>query len=95
MSFLQKFFGGFSAQPEKRYHAFSVKCRRCGEVIEGRVDLDNDLSVDYVDGGDVYYARKVLMGNGLCFQRIEVELKFKSTRELIERNVSGGDFVGP
>lgn len=93
MSFLQKFFGGFSAKPEKRYYAFSVKCRRCGEVIEGRVDLNNDLSVEYDDDGDVYYARKVLMGNSLCFQRVEVELKFKSTRELIERNAGGGDFV--
>ena len=93
MNFLQKLFGGFSARPEKRYYNFSVKCRRCGEVIEGRVDLDNDLSVEYEDGGDVYYARKVLMGNSMCFQRVEVELKFKPTRELIEQKASGGDFV--
>jgi len=93
MNFLQKLFGGFSARPEKRYHNFSVKCRRCGEVIDGRVDLDNDLSVEYEEGSDIYYARKVLMGNSMCFQRVEVELKFKPTRELIEQNASGGDFV--
>ncbi len=92
MNFLQKLFGGLSAARPKRYYTFSVKCRRCAEVIEGRVDLDNDLSVEYEEGGDVYYARKVLLGNNQCFQRMEVELKFTSTRELLEQNVIGGEF---
>lgn len=93
MNLLQKLFGGVSAKPEKRYYTFSVKCRRCGEIIEGRVDLDNDLSIEYEDGGDVFYARKGLMGNGKCFQRMEVELKFSSSRDLIERQITGGDFI--
>ena len=93
MGLLQKLFGGFSARPEKRYYPFSVKCMRCGEVIEGRVDLDNELSVEYEKSGEIYHARKVLMGSGKCFQRLEVALKFKSRRELIDRQVTGGDFV--
>lgn len=93
MGFLKKLFGGLSAKPEKRYYVFSVKCLRCGEIIEARVDLDNDLSVEYEDGGDVFYARKGLMGNGKCFQRIEVELKFSSNRELIEKQITAGEFI--
>jgi lysyl-tRNA synthetase class I len=93
MNFLQKLFGGSSASPQKRYYTFSVKCNRCGEILEGRVDLDNDLSVEYEDGGDVYYARKVLMGESKCFQRVEVELKFTSSRELLERHITGGEFA--
>ncbi|MBI5354788.1 MAG: hypothetical protein HZB50_19260 [Chloroflexi bacterium] len=93
MSFLQKFFGGSSAKPEKRYYTFSVKCPRCGEIISGRVDLDNDPSVEYEEGGDVYYARKVLMGDGRCFQRVEVTFKFTRARTLIEQHVTGGEFV--
>jgi hypothetical protein len=92
MNFLQKLFGGSPAKPEKRYYTFLTKCLRCGEMIEGRVDLDNDLSVEYEEGGDVFYARKILMGNGTCFQRLEVELKFNSARKLIERKVIGGEF---
>ena len=38
MGFLKKLFGGEPAKPEKRYYVFQVKCNRCGEVIEGRVD---------------------------------------------------------
>lgn len=96
MGFLKKLFSGFGAKQEKRYYAFQVKCKRCGEIIEGRVDVDNDLSVEYEDGGDVFYARKVLIGNGSnhCYQQVEVGLKFNKERNLIDRRVeSGGEFA--
>jgi hypothetical protein len=93
MGFLKKLFSGGSAKPESRFYAFSVKCKRCGEVIEGRVDLSNDLSVEYEGDNEVYYVRKVLMGGNKCFQRVEAEFKFSSARELIERHVTGGEFV--
>ncbi len=98
MGFFQRLFGGGSGQSKskKSFYTFSVKCKRCGEVIEGRVDLDNDLSVEYESGGDMYYCRKVLMGDGknLCYQQIEVGLKFDSQRQVVEKRVeSGGDFA--
>jgi hypothetical protein len=93
MNLLQKLFGGSPSSPQRRYYTFSVKCLRCGEIIEGRVDLNNDLSVEYEEGGDIYYARKTLMGENRCFQRIEVELKFTSSRELLEKHITGGEFA--
>jgi len=93
MNFLKNLFSGSSTKPEKRYYTFSVKCKRCAEIIEGRIDLDNDLSVEYEAGGDIYYARKVLMGENKCFQRLEVEMKFTAKRELIEKQVIGGEFI--
>ena len=92
MNLLQKLFGG-SAKSTQRYYNFSVKCNRCGEVIEGRVDLNNDLSVEYEQGGDIFLVRKVLIGESRCFQRIEVELKFNSARQLLEQHITGGQFV--
>ena len=93
MNLLQKLFGSSSASPQKHEYTFSVKCLRCGEIIQGRVNLDNDLSVEYEEGGDVYYARKILMGENKCFQRMEVELKFTSGRELLEKHITGGEFT--
>ena len=96
MNFLRKFFGGKAGISRKEYYLFSVKCKRCGEVLEGRVDVDNDLSVEYESDGDAYYCRKVVMGDGknLCYQQIEITLKFNAKRKLIERRVeSGGDFI--
>jgi hypothetical protein len=91
MGFLKKLFGSFTAKPEKRYFVFQVKCNRCGEVIEGRVDLDNDLSLN--DEGDGFFVRKGLMGSGRCFQQVNVELKFSSTRTLLEQQSQGGTFA--
>jgi len=93
MSFFKKLFSGTPAKQDKNYYTFNVKCNRCGEIIEGRVDLDNDLSLEYEDDRSVYFVRKGLMGNNRCFQQIEVKMKFTSTRELIEQEVKGGTFV--
>jgi hypothetical protein len=93
MGFLKNLFGGGSAKSEKRYYVFNMKCKRCGEVIEGRVDLDNDLSLEFEGDRNVYFVRKGLMGGGRCFQQIEVEMQFTSNRELVERQAQGGTFV--
>ena len=93
MGFLKNLFSGTPAKPEKRYYVFHVKCNRCGEIIEGRVDSDNDLSLEYEGDRAVYFVRKGLMGSNKCFQQIEVELKFMSSRELIEQQAQGGTFV--
>ena len=91
MGFLKNLFGGTPAKADKHYYTFSVKCRRCGELIEGRVDLDNDLSLN--DEGNGYLVRKTLMGSNRCFQQIEVELNFDSSRQLTEKTITGGEFV--
>lgn len=93
MGFLKDLFKGTPAKPQKRYYTFQVKCNRCSEIIEGRVDLDNDLSLEFEDNRNVYFVRKVVMGNAYCFQQVEVEMKFTSKRELIEQQVQGGTFV--
>jgi len=93
MGFLKNLFKGATAKPEKRYYVFQVKCNRCGEILEGRVDLDNELSLEFEDNRNVYFGRKVLMGGGHCFQQVEVAMKFTSSRELIEKEVQGGIFV--
>jgi len=97
MGFLQKLAGIFSPRqkPAGRYHEFTVRCQRCGELISGRADLHNELSVDYSEDGkgENYYVRKVLMGEGHCFQRIEVELFFDKNRLLTDKEITGGQFV--
>ena len=92
MNFLKNLFGGGgSAKPDKRFYVFQVKCKRCGEMLEGRVDLDNDLSLN--DEGDGYIVRKGLIGSNRCFQQIEVELIFDSSRQLQAKDITGGTFV--
>ena len=93
MGFLKKLFSSEPVKPDKHYYTFKVKCHRCGEIIEGRVDLDNDLSLEYEGENTFYLVRKGLIGNNRCFQQIEVEMKFTSAREWIEQQAEGGKFV--
>jgi hypothetical protein len=94
MNLLQKLLGGSSGKPVSRSFTFKVKCLRCAEIIEGRIDLYHDLSVEYEQGGDMYHARKILTGGSTCFQRIEATFKFNASRTLVDRDVSGGEFAG-
>ena len=92
MNFLKKLFGS-SSQPQRNDFTFTVKCKRCGEEIQGRVDLANDLSADYEGDNEFYYSRKVLIGENRCFQRIEVQSKFSANKTLLEQEIIGGEFI--
>jgi len=91
MGFLKKLFSSKPAQPASNFFVVHVKCNRCGEEIEGRVNMANDLSLN--DGGDGYFVRKSLLGNGRCFQQVDVELTFDMNRKLLNRQATGGVFV--
>jgi hypothetical protein len=91
MSFLKKLFSQPSAA-KSNFYQFAVICDRCGEQIEGRVNLANDLSADY-EAGDLYRVHKVLVGDSHCFQRIDVVLTFDAARRLLEKTATGGKFV--
>ncbi len=94
---LKKFISSlFSPRTQvERYYDLAVKCRRCGEVIQGRVDLHNELSIQYDEHGKAsYFGRKVLISDsGRCFQSIEVELTFDANHALMRRQIHGGEFV--
>jgi len=97
MSFLRKIASLISSPKEKNGDVYwlYVRCKRCGEPIRTRINLNNDLSANFGEGETetTYFCRKVLMGEGRCFQRVEVELTFDQNRNLIDRQISGGDFI--
>ncbi len=95
MSFFQKLFKSPPANSGK-FYTFDVKCKRCGEIIHGQVNVNNEPSLEFDEAGKPYFiCRKVLIGNGnnLCFQQIETVFKFNEQRGLLERQITGGEFV--
>ena len=97
MGFFKRLSQIFSAsgKPEPAVLWMAVKCHRCGEIIRTRVDLRNDLSIQYEPSGPTtYFCRKIVMSDsGNCFQRIEVELTFDANRRLQQKEITGGMFV--
>jgi hypothetical protein len=93
MNFFKKLFSPAPPAPGKFYN-FSVKCKRCGEIIHGQVNVFNDPSLEFDEKGQPYYiCRKVVVGNQMCFQPIEVIFKFNEARHLLDRQITGGEFV--
>ena len=91
--FLERLFSPASS-PETEYW-LEVRCTHCGEMLRGRVDMRNELSLadEEASSSAVFYCRKVLIGQQRCFQPVEVELFFDSNRKLVERKIEGGQFT--
>ena len=95
MGFIKKIFSLFTSPEHSRNYWFYVQCQYCHEMLKGRVDLFNHLSIRYGSGKEdnSYYCRKVLIGGSRCYRPIEVELWFDANRKLTEQNIKGGKFV--
>lgn len=91
MGFLKRLFGGSQQSGSDKdglYYYF--RANRSGEVIQVRLHRFNDLSQS--DGGDGYYARKVMVG-AKSFNRIEAEFTFDRNRKLVSCDVTDGEMV--
>lgn len=91
---LSRIFTLPARQSESAYWVY-VRCNLCGEVLRCRVNFRSELSPDY-DQGDKpagFYCRKVLIGEKLCFQQIEVNLKFNPRFQLVDSQVTGGELI--
>lgn len=101
MGLLKRIAGLFTAptptSPRGNFLVVPVKCHRCGEIIEGRINLNNDLSYEDDAEGEgaaaTLVCRKVLIGSARCFQPIEIVLRFDGNRRLLEKTATGGSFV--
>jgi len=95
MSLLKKVFSSFKSPKQTRNYWFFVQCQYCQEILKGRVDLYNHLSIQYGEGkeGNSYYCRKVMIGSSRCYRPIEVEFWFDSARKLTDQTIKGGKFV--
>jgi hypothetical protein len=97
MGWLKKLSNLFAPAPKRaeRGYMVYVRCGRCGETLNTRVDLYNDLSIDYGDGESktTYFTHKTLIGSKLCFNPVEVRLTFDEHKKLIDRKISGGEFL--
>lgn len=91
---IRKFLSGGESQDPSLLDV-TVRCARCGEVIQGQIHLQNDLSVKDDEDGPHYFCRKGLVGSGRkrCFNTVTVEYTFDANRNVIDRQIQGGQFV--
>jgi hypothetical protein len=95
MRWLTQLFGRRSPQVTDTALWIYVRCRRCGEAIRIRADWHNDLVSEMLDPGEpgpAYTMHKDIVGER-CFQLIAVKLGFDHRQQIIERQITGGDFL--
>jgi len=70
-----------------------VRCSKCGEVIQVRVDTRYELRQDVHGGREVRALDKDVLGTG-CFALIHVHAVLAPDLTIIGQEVSGGELVG-
>jgi hypothetical protein len=95
MGFLKKLRSLLSSSGNDRNYWFYVKCDHCQEVLKGRIDMVSQLSVKYSDQSkkNSFYCRKVIIGSSRCYKPIEVEFTFDASKKIVEKQITGGEFV--
>jgi hypothetical protein len=101
MSFLRKLASllgsGRPQDADENTYWIYVRCNRCAEVMATRINLANDLSVEYDehDRPSGYHIRKVLTGTGArrCYQQVEVEIEFDAYKHPISQSARGGTII--
>ena len=95
MGLIKKISALLKSPSSNRNYWFYVQCDHCQEVLKGRVDMNNHLSIQYGEGksGNTYHCRKVMIGSNRCYKPIEVKFTFDAARKLIDRQIKGGKFV--
>lgn len=89
MNFLKKLFGG-SGVPADGILYLYVRPKMCKEVVQVRVNLTNDASVN--EGQDGYILRKTASATRCPFQA-EITLHLNNGRGVVEKEISNGEFV--
>ena len=100
MGFLRRIFGGSGSEkdsgPTDTAWHFYVKSKHADEIIDVRVDPDNDLSPEFDgagDGASHYTANKDIVG-GKSFKTINLHLIFDTTRSFRgDYTIDGGELV--
>jgi hypothetical protein len=91
MNFLKKLFGGGMSSDSGMY--FYIRSRRSGEIVQVRLD-PHQLTPDEYSGDAVssYYAHKTVVGQR-SFERMDADFRFDGNKRLVEKTVTGGEFV--
>ncbi len=67
-----------------------VRCKRCGAPLAVRVDLRNEPSPDYENGG--YVLCKEMMDDK-CFSLMRAEVHMDAQHHITDKKIENGEFI--
>lgn len=84
----------------RRAFTLTVRCDKCGELIEVRIDQDHEFQAEYDDEATEgarptqYLLRKEIVGAD-CQNLIRFTIRFDADLHPVERSIEGGELVEP
>jgi hypothetical protein len=89
MNFIKKFFKKLK-EGNKDFIFIKLKCSKCGEILNIRINKLYELEQDFDEGG--YILNKEAM-DSKCFKIIKVRGKFDNFKNLKEITAEGGEII--
>lgn len=93
MNIIRRLFGSTPQADDHALHLY-VRCGKCGSPLHVRIDMRNDLAVEYGDndqpGG--YHLVKEMM-DSRCFRLMRAKLTFDARKHELSRTIEGGTFI--
>ena len=88
-----KIFGKDTSHPSADGFFLDVRCSECDDKFHLFINKSWELSQNFEEDGRVtYFLKKKIYGVG-CPNRIQVEMKFDSNKNLISRQIENGEFI--
>ena len=88
-----KIFGKDNSQTSSDGFFLNVRCSECDDKFHLFIHKSWELSQNFEEDGSVtYFLKKKIFGVG-CPNRIQVEMKFDSNKNLISRQIENGEFM--
>jgi hypothetical protein len=93
----KKLAGKLFAKPDSQNSAdgffLNVRCSECNDKFHLFIHKSWELSQNFEkDGSVTYFLKKKIFGVG-CPNRIQVDMKFDSNKNLISRQIENGEFI--
>ncbi len=82
----------FSSGGSEDFIEFKMKCNNCNEVVTVGVNLKYDLQQDLDSEAGGYILKKEVQ-DSKCFRVMILTAKFSLNKDLIDKSISGGEFV--
>jgi hypothetical protein len=87
-------FGGGAGSVDRGLYIY-IRCNRCQDVVQVRLNMANDVQQEYVENSDDVAGFTVTKGvvDSKCFRPMTLTMRFDRRRNELEREVEGGEFV--
>jgi hypothetical protein len=90
---IKTLFGGGPASRGTDGFFLQVRCDQCAEAFRLFVNKSTDLAQEFDENENIYYKLKKEIIGASCRNRIQVEMIFDGTKNLVSKQIENGSYI--